>query len=64
MIRFVLIGIMALLGIFMAVCPQYAVKQEEKENQESLAGMRKKGIILTIVAAIVGIMLVIVQLNM
>lgn len=64
MIRFVLIGIMALLGIFMAVCPQYAVKQEEKENQESLAGMRKRGIILTIVAAIVAIMLVIVQLNM
>lgn len=64
MIRFVLIGIMALLGIFMAVCPQYAVKQEEKENQESLAGMRKRGIILNIVAAIVAIMLVIVQLNM
>ncbi len=64
MIRFVLIGIMALLGIFMAVCPQYAVKQEEKENQESLAGMRKRGIILTIVAVIVAIMLVIVQLNM
>lgn len=64
MIRFVLIEIMALLGIFMAVCPQYAVKQEEKENQESLAGMRKRGIILNIVAAIVAIMLVIVQLNM
>ena len=48
----------------MAVCPQYAVKQEEKENQESLAGMRKRGIILNIVAAIVAIMLVIVQLNM
>ena len=64
MIRFVLIGIMALLGIFMAVCPQYAVKQEEKENQESLAGMRKRGIILTIVAVIVAIMLVIVKLNM
>ena len=64
MIRFILIGIMALLGIFMAVCPQYAGKQEEKENQESLAGMRKRGIILTIVAVIVAIMLVIVQLNM
>lgn len=43
MIRFVLVGIIVLLGIFMAICPKYAVKQEERENQESLVRMRKKG---------------------
>lgn len=64
MIRFVLVGIIVLLGIFMAICPKYAVKQEERENQESLVRMRKKGIILTIAAFIVIVILVIVQFNM
>lgn len=64
MIRFVLIGIIVLLGIFMAICPQYAVKQEEREKQESLVRMRKKGIVLTIAAFIVIVILVIVRFNM
>lgn len=60
-VKFILVGAVALLGIFMAVCPQYAVKQEERENKDSLAGTRKKGILLAGLAIICGIVLAVIQ---
>ncbi len=41
----------------MAVCPQYAVKQEERENEESLSGTRKKGCILAVLVVVCGVVL-------
>lgn len=63
LVKFILVGAVALLGIFMAVCPQYAVKQEERENEDSLSGTRKKGIILAVLAVICGVVLAVIQLN-
>lgn len=62
-VKFIFVGAVALLGVFMAVCPQYAVKQEERENESSLSGTRKKGIILAVVAVVCGVVLAVVQLN-
>ena len=55
--KFILIGVAALLGIFMAICPKYSVKAEERENKERLASTRKKGILLAIVAIVCGIVM-------
>ena len=63
MVKFIFVGAIALLGIFMAACPQYAVKQEERENEDSLASMRKRGIVLVAAAVICGIALAVVQTN-
>lgn len=60
LVKFILVGAVALLGIFMAVCPQYAVKQEERENEESLFGTRKKGCILAVLAVVCGVALAVI----
>ncbi|WP_075720209.1 hypothetical protein [Roseburia sp. 499] len=61
MVKFILVGAVAVMGLFMAVCPQKAVKAEEKENEKSLASMRKKGIMLAVLAVVCGVVFAISQ---
>lgn len=59
MVEYALVGIIALIGIFMAICPRYAVKQEERQNESRLANTRRKGIMLVVVAVLCEILLII-----
>lgn len=51
-LKYVFVGAVAVLGIFMAVCPKYAVKAEDQEDEKSLSGARKRGILLAAVATV------------
>lgn len=63
-LEFILVGVVAAMGIFMAVCPQRAVKPEEKDNEKSVAGTRKKGIVIAVAAVVCAVVLAVPQFMM
>lgn len=43
-LEFIFVGAITVIGLFFAICPKYAVKKEERENEASVAKIRKSGI--------------------
>lgn len=43
----------------MAVCPKRSLKVEDRENEKKLANVRKRGILITVMAIVCAVILVI-----
>lgn len=52
-IELFLIAVVAVTGLFMAICPKLATKKDMRENAAAVSKTRKGGILLAIVGIIV-----------
>lgn len=62
-LEFIFVGAITVIGLFFAICPKHAVKKEERENEASVAKIRKSGIFLVIASVICLAMLIVLKVR-
>ena len=58
-LKFIFVGAIVALGIFLTACPKYALKEGEEANEQTLSSARKRGIVVMVLGIVVAIVLII-----